>query len=153
MAEKRKHGDDRFLDNHFSSGGNLGVSRASASVKGAGPESLKHIVLGILQKGETVARWSPDVIRSSPASLYASADRTTFMSMFFVAEHSKGSGQPPSRREATKSGARLEGRTDRDCKMPKLLPTLSCRNSEVSLAVRVVQALLDASCGMVSLLA
>ena len=55
-GRKRPLDEDRFLGSHFSSGGRLGVD-GTESVRGAGPEALKHVVLRILQDGETVVKY------------------------------------------------------------------------------------------------
>lgn len=58
---KRPLDEDRFLGSHFSSGGRLGVD-GTESVRGAGPEALKHVVLRILQDGETVVKYVMPVV-------------------------------------------------------------------------------------------
>ncbi len=54
MGDKRRRSDqDKFLNNHFSSGGKLAVND---SIRGAGRDVLKQVVLSILEEGETVTR-------------------------------------------------------------------------------------------------
>jgi hypothetical protein len=51
---KRQHDQrDKFLSSHFSSGGKLAVEE---SVRGAGPDSLKEVIVSLLDEGETVTR-------------------------------------------------------------------------------------------------
>ena len=50
---KRSSDDDNFLGSHFTSTGELSVNE---NISGAGPETLKHILVEHLLEGETIAR-------------------------------------------------------------------------------------------------
>ena len=69
---KRRLDEDRFLGSHFSSGGRLGVD-GTDTVRGAGPEALKHVVLRILQDGETVVKYVVPVV---PLSVHGTLQQT-----------------------------------------------------------------------------
>ena len=54
MADrKRRSDDDRFLGTHFTSTGELSVNE---NIRGAGPDTLKHVLVEHLLEGETVTR-------------------------------------------------------------------------------------------------
>ena len=54
MADrKRRSVDDHFLGTHFTSTGELSVND---NIRGAGPDTLKHVLVENLLEGETVTR-------------------------------------------------------------------------------------------------
>ena len=54
MGDKRRRPEEnKFLNTHFSSGGKLAVND---SIRGAGIDVLREIVLHILEDGETITR-------------------------------------------------------------------------------------------------